>query len=289
MQATAPSGRHKLDPEHPGRYSSSLVAGLAMLVCFTPEHTVRGIAEMAEELDLGRSTTHRYATTLVALGLLERGPQRKYWLSAHASDVGLALLDSMPVRKVARQHLQRLRAKTRHTVCLATLIGRDVVYIDCLRGSRQGQYAIDVGIGPGTRRPVYCTAAGKAILARLPAAERDKLVRSLRLRRVGPKTITTKTALNAELERVLAGFGVAAEDEELIAGRCALGAAVVDGDGRPVAAVELVVPVAHHTEERTADFASVVLGAAERIGVTLLQEQGGDQLSQTATNSLGDV
>ncbi len=39
-----------LDPEHPGKFSSSLVAGLAMLTCFTPEHPVRGIADMAEAL-----------------------------------------------------------------------------------------------------------------------------------------------------------------------------------------------------------------------------------------------
>ena len=38
-----------LDPEHPGRFSSSLVAGLAMLTCFTAEHPVRGIADMAAE------------------------------------------------------------------------------------------------------------------------------------------------------------------------------------------------------------------------------------------------
>lgn len=66
-----------LDPENPGKFSSSLVAGLAMLTCFTPEHPERGIADMADELDLGRSTTHRYATTLVTLGYLEQGPSRK--------------------------------------------------------------------------------------------------------------------------------------------------------------------------------------------------------------------
>jgi IclR family transcriptional regulator, KDG regulon repressor len=67
-----------VDPEHPGRYSSSLAAGLAMLNSFTPEHPERGIADMAEELDMGRSTTHRYATTLVTLGYLEQGLSRQY-------------------------------------------------------------------------------------------------------------------------------------------------------------------------------------------------------------------
>jgi DNA-binding IclR family transcriptional regulator len=78
---------------------------------------------MAEELDLGRSTTHRYATTLVTLGYLEQGPLRKYRLSSRVCDVGISLLDSMVVRRVARKHLRDLRAQTGRTVSLGSLGG----------------------------------------------------------------------------------------------------------------------------------------------------------------------
>src|ERR1700733_4255776 len=100
------------DPERPGRFSSSLVVGLAMLTCFTPEHPVRGIADMAVELDMERSTTHRYATTLLALGYLEQGPSRKYRLASRVLDVGFSMLDSMQIRRVAREPLKGLRART---------------------------------------------------------------------------------------------------------------------------------------------------------------------------------
>jgi DNA-binding IclR family transcriptional regulator len=142
-----------------------------MLTCFTAKHPVRGIADMAEELDLGRSTTHRYATTLMILGYLEQGPSRKYRLASRASDVGLALLDSMEIRQVAREPLRELRAQTGRTASLGVLWGSEVVYIDRWQGSRPGQYAIDVGTGLGTRLPVHCSAAGKALLAGLPEAE----------------------------------------------------------------------------------------------------------------------
>ncbi len=239
-----------LDPEHPGRYSSSLYAGLALLNCFTAERPVLGIADMADDLDLGRSTTHRYATTLVSLGYLEQGPERKYRLSSRALDVGLALLGSMEIRRAAREHLMQLRGRTGRTVSLGVLGGIEVAYIDRWQGSRQGQYAVDVGIGLGTRLPVHCTAAGKAILACLPAAEQQDLITRLRLARRGPKTFTTKTALRTELERIAAEGGVAVEDEELVAGRRAIAAVVVDRDGRPVAAVELVVPAEVYTRSK---------------------------------------
>ncbi len=190
---------------------------------------------MAEELDLGRSTTHRCATTLVSLGYLEQALSRKYRLSSHASDVRLSLLDSVEIRSAACEHLRKLRAQTGHTASLTVLGGIEVAYIDSWQGSRQGQYAVDVGIGLGTRLPVHCTAAGKALLACLPAAEQQELIAKLRLSRRGPKTITTKTALCTELERIAAEGGVAIEDEELISGRRDLVAAVVDTKGRPIA------------------------------------------------------
>jgi DNA-binding IclR family transcriptional regulator len=238
-----------LDPERPGKFSSSLCAGLGLLTCFTAEHPVRGIADMAEELALGRSTTHRYALTLVTLGYLEQGPSRKYRLSPRVHNFGLSLLDSMVVRRVAREHLRELRAQTGRTVSLGVLAGTEVAYIDRWQGSRQGQYMVDLGVGPGTRLPVHRSAAGKALLARLPAAGQRELIGKLRLSKRGPKSITTKTALHEELERIVVR-GVAVEDEELLVGRRAIAAVVVDGEGAAVAAMELAVPASAYAGER---------------------------------------
>ena len=241
-----------------------------MLTCFTPEHPVRGIADMADALDLGRSTTHRYATTLVTLGYLEQGPSRKYRLSSRVSDFGLSLLDSMVVRRVAREHLRELRARTGRTVGLAMLDDGEVSYIDRWQGSRRGQYAIDLGVGLGSRLPVHCSAAGKALLARLPEVERRELIAKLRLTRRTPQTITTKSALRAEVERIAATDGLAVEDEELLAGRRALAAAVLDEQGTPLAAVELAAPAGAYTREQLVDeLGPLVLATAERISAAL--------------------
>jgi hypothetical protein len=64
---------------HNPRLSRSLVRGLSILTCFGPDARARGIVELADDLGMSASTAHRYATTLVELGLLERCPQtRKY-------------------------------------------------------------------------------------------------------------------------------------------------------------------------------------------------------------------
>ena len=65
------------------RLSRSLLRGLSILTRFDPATPERGIVELAGELGMSPSTTHRYAQTLVRLGLLERCPTtRKYRLPA---------------------------------------------------------------------------------------------------------------------------------------------------------------------------------------------------------------
>ena len=75
------------DPRRPAlaacdrRLSRSLLRGLAILSCFTVEQPERGILELARELSLSASTTHRYVLTLLEAGLLERSPRsRRYRL-----------------------------------------------------------------------------------------------------------------------------------------------------------------------------------------------------------------
>jgi IclR helix-turn-helix domain len=63
------------------RMSRSLLRGLSILTCFGPDGDPRGILELARDLELSPSTAHRYAFTLVEMGLLERCSRtRKYRL-----------------------------------------------------------------------------------------------------------------------------------------------------------------------------------------------------------------
>jgi hypothetical protein len=61
------------------RLSRSLLAGLLVLAAFPADRSFVGNAEIAEMLGMTPTTTHRYISTLVAAGLLERDANtRKY-------------------------------------------------------------------------------------------------------------------------------------------------------------------------------------------------------------------
>jgi hypothetical protein len=65
------------------RLSRSLLLGLLVLACFPTDGTSRAVTDVAEQLQLSPSTTHRYMTTLLAVGLLEQDPRtRRYHVPA---------------------------------------------------------------------------------------------------------------------------------------------------------------------------------------------------------------
>jgi hypothetical protein len=76
-----PARGYMLNETSDPRLSRSLLRGLSLLTGFGPDGGERGIVELADDLGMSPSTAHRYALTLVEIGLLERCPRtRKYRL-----------------------------------------------------------------------------------------------------------------------------------------------------------------------------------------------------------------
>jgi hypothetical protein len=61
------------------RMSRSLLLGLLVLACFPADGGALAVTDVAARLEMSPSTTHRYLTTLLAVGLLEQDPRtRRY-------------------------------------------------------------------------------------------------------------------------------------------------------------------------------------------------------------------
>jgi IclR family pca regulon transcriptional regulator len=224
--------------------SQSLERGLAILSSFSAERRSIGVSEMAHELGLTRSTAHRYIATLAGLGYLNQDPAtRKYLLGPRVLELGFTAINSMELRDVAAPHLRRLCDETGHTVNMAILDDVDIVYVERFRTSRRHQNEIDLDLHVGSRLPAYCTSMGKVLLAFLPDAERDELLSRITFSRRGPNTLTTRTALLAELRHVRA-TGIAVNNEELAHGLRSVAVPVLAANGEAVAAVNLA---AHRT------------------------------------------
>jgi IclR family pca regulon transcriptional regulator len=250
------------------RYSQSLERGLAILRCFTPARTVLGIADIADELQMSRSTTHRYVVTLVALGYLEQGPGRKYRLGLRVTDLGLSALSATRLRDHAHQYLEDLAQRTSFTSTLAVLDGDEVLCVDGARTLRRDRDAAS-DRQPGARAPVYCTAPGKLLLAHLPDREQRELVASLKLGRRAPNTITSRRALHEELTAIRAA-PLAVSDRELAPQLCEIAAPVRDQGRTVTAAVNLVAPAtAISAQDLATALGPHLIATADRISARL--------------------
>ncbi|MES1247132.1 MAG: IclR family transcriptional regulator [Actinomycetota bacterium] len=222
-------------------HSQSLERGLAILSSFRSGRALIGISDLGRDLGLSRSTTHRYVATLASLGYLQQdAPTKKYRLGPRVLDLGFSAINSMELREVAAPHLRDLSDGTGFTVNMAILDDLDIVYVERCRSSQARQREIDLNLHVGARLPAYCTSLGKVLLAYLPPDEqRDRLARTELVRR-GPNTLTTRTALLAELKRIREQ-GYSLNNEELAYGLRSLAAPVLAHDGHAAAAINLAV------------------------------------------------
>jgi IclR family transcriptional regulator, pca regulon regulatory protein len=239
----------RISPTPDPRMSRSLEYGAAILECFSHDYQVLGIAELADMVGIGRSTTHRYAITLVALGYLEQDPKRRYRLSIQAGGPGRAAIGAIRRQVPARFALEELRSETGHTVSMGVLDRTLVIYVHRLFGHRCGQYIIDMDLGVGATVPVYCTALGRILLASVSAAERRELLVGLQLIPHGPNSILSKVKLAAELDRMNVREPVVS-DEELTAGSRSIAVLVPRPATEYPLAIEVTVPSSAYTVER---------------------------------------
>jgi DNA-binding IclR family transcriptional regulator len=227
------------------------------------------LAELAAEVPTAKSTTHRYVTTLLELGVVRRDAAGRLQLGLRLVELAGSLLDGDNLRMAAEPVLHELVARTGETVHLGvpTADGH-VVYIAKVESPQSVRLVSRIG----ARIPMHCSAMGKALLALMDgpqlqaALERPRDVRTMH-------TLTSQDALLAELEKVRVA-GVAIDDEENELGVRCIGT-VVHGNGTaPVGAISVSAPATRMTHERCAEVAPAVLAAAEEIARRLGRRGG---------------
>ena len=258
----------KADPAKPKRPEPTRLSSVAMAVrllkTFSEGEAEIGVTSLSRRLGVAKSTVYRLASTLVSEGLLEQNPEtEKYRLGMSLFALGALVRQRMNVATDARPFLFHLREATGETVHLAILEGPDIVFVLNL----ESNHAIRMRADLGARKPAFCTAEGRAMLAFQPQdVVNDVLGRRLVPRT--PKTIIDAGQIRAALEEVRA-LGFATEDEQSELGMRSVAAPIRNANGRVVAANGLAGPIQRLSDEALASFAPLVADAARTISARL--------------------
>jgi DNA-binding IclR family transcriptional regulator len=223
------------------------------------------LAELSQAVGLPKSTVHRLVAALTEEELLGAAPGNRIRLGGGLTRLGATARQAL--RHDLIPVLRQLHAEVDETVDLAVLDGAAVRFVDQLSAPHRLQAISAVGAS----FPLHCTANGKALLAALPD-EQVRVLLPVRLERFTASTITTRAELLRELEGVRRA-GVAFDREEHTEGISAVGAAVLDEVGAPVAALSIPVPTARF--ERGESRYVTLLTAAAREGSRRLHRRAG--------------
>jgi IclR family acetate operon transcriptional repressor len=168
------------------------------------------------------------------------------------------------LRAEARSVLKALAQQSGETTNLVTLLDSHAVYVDQVAS----RHMVGMFTQIGTRVPLYCTGAGKALLAFRGAAEIEAYLAREPLQPHTPQTLTTHVALHDELERIRQR-GYAHDEGELDAEVRCVAAPVFDHTGGAVAAISVSGPASRFTAARMRTTGLALLRATQELSARL--------------------
>lgn len=231
---------------------------------FSDEHSELGISALAERLGLAKSTVHRLASTLMDAGMLEQNPETgRYRLGLALFELGSLVRRKIDISLEAKPWLMTLREQTGETVDLSILDHGGVVCVNFLESKKVNR----ISSGIGLRKPVHCTAEGKALIAFQSPATIERII-GAKLERRTPRTLIDPGELKEELAAVRAR-GYATDDEEYELGVRSIAAPIRDDSGNSVAAVGVAGPTQRLTKTRLVGLSRYVTDAAKAISLRL--------------------
>lgn len=221
------------------------------------------VSQVADELEIGRSTAHRLLAMLKYHDFAVQDGHRIYHPGPGLSLMAAEMRQSADLRVVAHPHLRALRDTVRETTHLIVLVGNGSRFIDAVEGPQ----ALRIGNRTGLLLPAHITSGGKALLAEIPVEQ----LRELYPRGVpnaNPNGISTLPDLLRQLAAVRRR-GYAKNMEESERGVVAVGACVRDNTGRAVAAIAIALPRLRMGRDTCEQLATELLRTAKNISAEL--------------------
>lgn len=204
-----------------------------------------GVSEVATELDIPKSTVHDHLRTLENLGYVVR-EGNSYLPSTRFLELGQNVRSSMPLFEVARDEVRKLAQVTNEHAGL--MIEEDGLGVLLYATKNKDADPLPMATFGGIRMPLHANAPGKAILAHLPEKRVDDIVDEQGLSAITERTITTREALEDELETVREQ-GYAISRGERLEGMTAVGVPIIDQTNTVQGALTVYGPIGRISDE----------------------------------------
>ncbi len=229
---------------------------------FTGDKTTWSLSELSVRLELPKSTLHRFLVGLERHDIMRRDENGK-WLLGHQLFIwGSLAVESTGLCQVAAPVMRELAERTGETVLLTEYRNGDVICIEKIETT----HSVRLAMNAGAVRAPHAGASSKILLAYLPAAEVEQVIRTRGLPWLCTNTITDPAALRAELTQIRER-GYAESYEETDIGAWGIATPIRNWRGEVVAGLGIAGPVIRYSEQQMGRYVRFCQDAAARISV----------------------
>lgn len=212
---------------------------LDVLLCFSETNPELTMTQISLQVKINKSTVHRLLGTLEKKRFVQRDPVTgNYRLGIRILQMTYLTREKYDLRRLAQPYLQQLSEKYRENINLAVLDETEVIYVEVIESPQR----IKLAATPGQRLPAFSTASGKSILAFLPEADVQKLLKR------GLPRYTARTIINmAEMTKDFTKArqqGFAISEQEFEEGINAVATPILDPGGTPIGSISVAGPAA---------------------------------------------
>ncbi|MFD6292134.1 IclR family transcriptional regulator [Streptomyces sp. NPDC060205] len=218
------------------------------------------LGQVADRLEVHKSTALRLLRTLHEHGLVYRQSDQRYRLGARLFALAQEAVENLDVREIAHPHLVRLNENIGHTVHLAVHEDGEVLYIDKV----DSRYPVRMYSRIGKPVAITVAAVAKLLLADLPDAERRTFAEKLDYPMYTPRSTPSAPAFLRELDKVKEqgwATDLGGHEESI---NC-VAAPIRGTDGRVVAAMSVSAPNVVVTADELLTLLPLVRRTAEAI------------------------
>lgn len=226
------------------------------------------IKRLSELLSIPLPTLYRFISTLEKTGYVARiAGNGRYQLGLSFVKLGQVALRPFRLTEFVHPLLKEVATQTMETTSLQIRRGDEAICIDCVESESTIRFFTRIG----QVRPLYAGAAPKVLLAYLEDEDREKVIKALTLKKVGPNTIRSKDDLTKRLTAIVKR-GYEVSEEEVTDGARAIAVPVFDSSRRVVAALTVLGPKYRMGKQQVSNALQVLRDSARQISDKLPPE-----------------
>ena len=223
-------------------------------------------AELADSLELPRTTVHELLRTLVLLRYLDDvgGAPRRYRLGIKPFELGNVYAAGLDLAREGRRAAERVAAECQETVHVAIRDRTDVIYV----AKVDSTHPVRMVSATGRRLPAHVTAVGKMLLSAVTDEELEALYPDPDLPGLTSQSIRSRDQLRRALDDVRRDRVAWDECESNAAVNC-VAAPIYDDAGEMVAAISISVPTVRWSAAHASRYAELVRRGAVELSARL--------------------